>query len=519
MSQRSWPNALICATLLFGIAVGCRPAPDNQRPSNPNSNASSTSQIGENLQDARRAFQLGRFQESLRISQALLKDAPESVGPLMLAGESATKLTQFRDAIDFYRRVPDTAGKDAATARWAEGEIHYHLGQPTRCIEALQSSLRINPNLVEARERLVWMLGVCGRRRELQPHLMALLKANRTSVEILLDLGNPWTENQDWKEIDRYRKAAPDDLLPNLVYAKRHQSLGELDRAEEFLVTLLKQQPKLLAAHVQLGELYLVSDFRKLTKWNSELPEGAEQNTDVWNIRGLWLEKAGDVSGAIHCLIQSISLDPNHFLAEASLARLLNQVGETDRVEELTERSLKIQQLNQTIERIGSKNNYEPTIRQAAELTFDLGRYWESIGWSQYGKALNPSATWHTELMQRVLATGTVNPAMPQCVVNASALVSDVWRERFPMPQFPRIETIDTRQSTSAQSSSAQALTAQTTELSSGLRFSNIAKQAGVDFVFRNSTVDRTAGRRMFEFTGGGIGILDYDCDGRPICF
>lgn len=38
----------------------------------------------------------------------------------------------------------------------------------------------------------------------------------------------------------------------------------------------------------------------------------------------------------------------------------------------------------------------------------------------------------------------------------------------------------------------------------------------GIDFRYFNSPDPATPGMRMFEFTGGGVGVLDYDADGRP---
>jgi len=502
MYRRFWPLAKVWGTLLLGASVGCQPSADVK---SKNAAAAKVSQ-----QDANNAFHRGSFQDARIMSKQLLKDSPNSVPLLMLAGESATKLEQYTEALDFYRRVPDSAGKEAATARWAAGEIHYHLGQPTACIDALETSLRINPNLIEARERLVWTLGVCGRRRELLPHLMALLRANQTTIETLLDIGNPWTENQNWQELERYKTSTPDDLLPNLVYAKRHQNNGELEQAESLLSALVKQQPELVAAHIQLGNLCLVTDYHKLADWNAALPKTAAQHADVWNIRGQWLEKLGNVKGAIHCLSEAVNIDPNHFLAQAALAKLLHQIGENASVKTLTARSTKIQQLNQTIDRIGRKNNYEPTIHQAAELTLELGRYWESIGWSQYGKSLNPSATWHAELLNRIVRTGVVNDMMPHTVAKDTPLLDVAWRDRFPMPEFPRANPKEVV---------AEVGVGQPREQEAAIIFTNVAGQAGVDFVYRNSTADRAAGRRMLEFTGGGIGVLDYDCDGRPDLF
>jgi hypothetical protein len=247
-----------------------------------------------------------------------------------------------------------------------------------------------------------------------------------------------------------------------------------------------------------------------LADWNSALPKDAPEHADVWYIRGQWLEKLGYSRGAIRCLTEAVNIDPNHFLAQAALAKLLHQIGEDEPVAWLTERSVKIQQLNQTIDRIGRKNNYEPTIQQAAELTFELERYWESIGWCQYGKSLNPKATWHAALLNKALQTGAVNVAMPHTVAKYSLLSDSSWRDRFPMPEFPGRDSLGTVAKTDTSRPHGQ---------EPSIHFDNIAGQAGVEFVYRNSTVDRSVGRRMFEFTGGGVGVIDFDCDGRPDLF
>jgi len=52
------------------------------------------------------------------------------------------------------------------------------------------------------------------------------------------------------------------------------------------------------------------------------------------------------------------------------------------------------------------------------------------------------------------------------------------------------------------------------TEASSPIRFD--LADAGIDFRYFNSADPATPGARMFEFTGGGVGAIDFDVDGRP---
>jgi hypothetical protein len=46
--------------------------------------------------------------------------------------------------------------------------------------------------------------------------------------------------------------------------------------------------------------------------------------------------------------------------------------------------------------------------------------------------------------------------------------------------------------------------------------FAEVAAQAGIDFRYFAGEVKKEQGRRMFQFTGGGVAVLDYDADGWP---
>ncbi|GIS60124.1 MAG: hypothetical protein CM1200mP2_23490 [Planctomycetaceae bacterium] len=48
------------------------------------------------------------------------------------------------------------------------------------------------------------------------------------------------------------------------------------------------------------------------------------------------------------------------------------------------------------------------------------------------------------------------------------------------------------------------------------IRFEDVTKKAGIDFHYFQSPDTATPGARMFENTGGGVAVLDFDRDGWP---
>jgi len=489
-------TVFVCLSGIYSLE-GCREASDAR---SQKGNARQRQML------AQRAFEQGDFAEALVICNELLLEKPDSVPARMMAGEAASKLSQFEEAISHYRQVPDHAAAKAAVARWAEGEIQLHLGRASDSIDALLASLQLDPQHTPAHERLAWLMETSGRRREMTFHLMEMMRSGQSSLETLLSLGNPDHEYYNWEELTRFRAAAPDDRLPDLALARKQLSAGELESAETLLLKLLEQQSRLTAAHAALGHVWLVKAPEQMVKWNADLPAQAASDADVWTVCGLWQAQLGNTKGAIRCHGEAVRLDPNALVSHTALTKLLAQVGESELAESFAVRARQLQELTQAIDRIWRTPNYPPTIEQAATLTHALGRLWESIGWCQYGKQLTPQPAWPDALLSKIRSEYALNKQMPQTLNNYNLAVATPWLERFPLDIFSSLD------------STPPVLAADVRDLgrhSAGIRFEALAQDSGLDFVFHNSTVDRSAGRRMMEVTGSGIGVIDYDLDGN----
>ncbi|RMF41450.1 MAG: hypothetical protein D6753_09540, partial [Planctomycetota bacterium] len=462
------------------------------------------------VSDARRLLEAQQYAAALGTAQQILQRRRDDPQVLMVAAEAATKLQRFDEALQYYGRIPDSA-EQAAVARWAAGEIQFHLGHASAAVREIERSIALDPDLYYARERIISLYNTLGRRRETLPHLMYMLQTDRLQVEYLLFIGNLAKETANFEELQRYLRAQPDDPLPHLGLGRLAMERGQHAQAREHLERVVADLPQLVEGHAQLGLLYLKAYPQRLADWQAHLPTTAQAHPDVWYVRGRWLTPTHPAAAA-RCFAEAIRLDPNHLPAHQSLAQVLHQLGENEVAKDAGQRARRLQELNIALEQIYKARTYPPLLQQAAELTLDLGRLWETRGWCAYAAMLDPSLSWPREVLGRAQALLPASGPLPHTLPSHYLVARGDWAQRLPLPDTSLWNELATkREGPTAQPSDAAG--------ESPPRFSDVTDASGIQFQFDNNTANQIDGRRIFETTGGGVGVLDYDRDGRPDVF
>lgn len=458
------------------------------------------------IASANQAFEEGDFATALVEADQLLSARPTSAPLLMMAAESATKLEMFDQAIDYYARIPRSA-TEWATSRWAMSEIFYHIGQATKAVDSASAALDKDPEFVLAHERMIGLLSTFGRRRETLPHLMFMIRSNRLTVEYLLLVGNLAKENEIMPELQRCKQAAPLDPLPDLGLASSAYTRGEFDEARALVETVIPKANEISAAHALLGFILLETSPDELKAWNAKLPASAETDPDIWYIRGQWLRTAYPEQ-AIRCFAEAIRLDANHVKAHQSMAQWLARVGKAELAQPFADKAEKLQTINADLEQIYKARNFTPTIKEVAELTLELGRLWEAIGWSLFAQSADPTITWPKEVAERAQSATNFSVNTPHTLPSANLVVGASWVNEFPKPDFSQLGKEQIANSPGDEAS-----------IQSVAQFVERTAPSGLNFQFDNNTNGAVDGHRIFETTGAGIGILDFDADGWPDVF
>ncbi|QDV27799.1 FG-GAP-like repeat-containing protein [Aureliella helgolandensis] len=480
---------------------------------------------------ARRAFLRGDHPTVLAACQSLSETDQASSKLLLMAGESASRLEQYELAIELYDRVPDAADGEAATARWAAGEVALHLKQMTRAIEKLGQSVALDAKQHQARERLVYLLNLSGQRREAAPHLLELVRRGRGAAQHLLHLGNLAKSIENEAELDQFLLTTPDDALPLLGLARIRLRAGEMEEVEQLLTRVLAQSPRLVEAHVQLGKLRLQLTPERLSGWERSLPADADLHPDVWVVRAQWAQQAEQQEAAARCFAEALRRDPAHLVALQGLVQTLEGMDQVDLAHSLQHRAATVEEFLFVLERImadewsgrqalasgqiseaafrtylGSAARLEQ-IARAAELTLKLGRPLEARAWCAYGLNADPTHTQLSQLRNQLSGesySGESNSGDSRTHPE-QPLLDDQWVRSLPLPQWPASEPVQEVAEASQGEPQFQA------------RFTEI--RDAFDFTYFASRTEFEDGRRMFEMTGGGVGVLDYDLDGWPDVF
>lgn len=459
--------------------------------------------VGELLINGREAYATGRHRDAIRIAEQVLKIRPNDIEAIVLGGGAAVAIHEPGKACEFYSRISTI--EDARTANaacvWAHllaYEMH-HFSEAERLVLRV---LNFDPQHLAANSEYANLLGLTGRRWEAVRPTRTLIRLGKCSTNQLILIGSETGGFDEEKLFQACLAATPDDPLALLGLAYQTHRAGQTGEARRLTERALELDPSNLSAQILLGNLLLDLPelSREFDQWHGLLPKEAEDHPEIWLIRGRWAQQKGEIDPAIRCYWEALRRNPNYRVALFQISQLLVRHDETIAAAPFLKRIEELQRLKEAEAALfeGVQTSFQP-IQNVAEQLNSLGRYWEAWGWCQVALQLDPRMTWARQLSLRISSSidpesaMTVDSSNPACLVDLS---------RFPLPRWqshPRVEPAPPPRSASQ---------------ASPIAFEDHAVKAGIEFTYFNGADVSHPGKRMFEFSGGGVGGMDYDLDG-----
>ena len=453
------------------------------------------------LVEARSKLVSGEHKQAETLALQAASARQPSPWAMIVAAEAAIKDNRYPDALQYYHKVPRKLPAIRSAADFGEAEMLCHLGRLSESEAMLRQLLARDPRHQLAHYRLVFLLNITGRRWEAQPHLLYLVSNRAAEIEHLLLLGNLLRQVEDRALLDSSARLFPGDTLPKLGAARLAMSLNQLEKARPLFNEVLRERPNEPEAVVGLGQLWLDDpDPNNFIRWSTGITLEVERHPDVWMLRGQFALRNQQLPTAARCFWEASRRSPEHLAACHQLGRTLADLNDVDRAAPFLKRAEVMQSLSSALDDLFHHRDHLESMRRAARLTREAGRMWESASWSSIAMSIDPSLSWALEILQEL--SPRLIPTLPQTSPEKN-LAQQIDLSHFPLPDWKI-------------TSRASSQTVTSSDGPRDIRFQNRAQDIGLDFRYENAADATSPGARIFETTGGGVGVIDYDGDGWP---
>ena len=451
------------------------------------------------LKEARTAFAQQNYFEAEQLALGITSDDRQFSAALFVAGRSASMQMRLVDAVGYFDRLPDDGSKLAVQARFLAGDVLLNgLFRLSEAEQRFRQVLKRYPRHIEANQHLVYLLGICGRNRDAIPHRLQLIRQGAFTPTDLLLLALRETAHENADMLAECVRKSPDDPLARLGSAVAAHRLRQPERAVKLLRKLTASAPELIEAQMRLGSLLLeMGRTQEFQEWDRRLTEQAEERPETWALRGDFAQQQGELWGAARCYWESLRCDPCYQRAAWQLGQVLLALQEPELAAPFLNRAVMLQDLLLLMKRRTDQN--ANTMRDAAHLCEKLGLLWEAWGWSRAASQNDPHSSWARQTLERL--TPHLGDTLARVSSDADP-TQTVDLSEIPIPHWERDKHAPSRGNGPIVVHNTQ--------------FKDEALPALLSFSYFNGSDPSTPPVRPFEFTGGGVAILDYDGDGWP---
>ncbi len=478
------------AATVFFVGVGC-----SQSGSQPVSSA-------ETLRLARIALVKGDCAEAERLVRLIPQVSSEWQVGQLIAGETATKEGQLHKSLSYYlAAAEDESTTDGQLGLFSAAEIYKELGELESAEELYRRVLILNPTNGITNSRMALLLSLTNRRWEALDNFFELIKGGEATFR---ELGMAADVSRQIRQPDllaRFVENNPDGIFVRLACAADAFHEGE-PRAIDQLEALVKTRPSFVSAQAMLGELLVdLPGTQRFLEWHESLPATAEQSPDIWYVRGLWARRQADLPTATKCLWQSVIRMPFHRRGFCALAQVLTTTNDPDS-ESVRRYCDLLRDVSQEIDLVlTSDGKNEAAVRKVAELMEQLGRIWEACAWAVEARRRFPASQWPDALLGRL--SHRLQPGLPRIDPVLNPVTG---RLASAVSEFERL----------VENTSRMNIAPAVVTWNAAITFEDTN---AIQFRYYNADDPDTKGVRVFEQTGGGVGIIDFDLDGSPDVF
>jgi tetratricopeptide (TPR) repeat protein len=422
------------------------------------------------------AAESGRTTEAMGITDVLIERRAANPHDLQLAARAAWKSGDAARAAQYAMLIEDDGDLASLEAMARSAELLREMGRLAEAERRFRLVLSRRPEDFRAQRGLAELLASEGRAWEARPHLGQAVRADGTDFAVLGTLGNTDRAVAAEAELKKWQEQEPDNKA--LLIGLAHRAL--------------------VRARARLGLLLTESGLSEdFDQWRRSLMAEDEKHPVVWLAYAHYEEHAGREPSAIRCFWEAARRDPDNRVAHFRLGQLLQSHLNTDVARRFQDRASRLDELEKAVDHLVAEHDFTHWCAVAGQTAEALGRLWEARAWWGFVLTRAPQdqqARSNIERLDSLLTVDTPRQLLDRC----PALEIDL--SDFPLPDG---------------NDSSVGLVVEPAG-SGSISFVEEALERGLEFTYFNGDDPATPERRIFETTGGGIGVLDYDADGWP---
>ncbi len=466
------------------------------------------------IAEAKTALAQEHYQKAETLARLCLEKQPHAALYSLIAAQAAEKQGHPAEALNYIKNVEPDGSRESIECVSLKSKIFIQTGQARLSEIAARQVLEIDPQHIQSHINLVSLLRLQGRNWELRLHFLEILKHlllspdDKSMIPVkaliypLRSVGASewvWLEPHELELVQRCQQTVPDDYLVSLGQAKMAVDTNDLEQSRFILEKIVQMAPNQADAQAQLGLLLAGSGTEsEFFKWSQNVPPSVAHHPDYWVALGSFAQRRDEPKTAIRCFAEVLYLNPNHLRANYQISQLLVALEKQAAAKPFANRAKHLADLEYLIKEVGS----DPSrIRDVAKMMEVLERPWEAAAWYKIGTEMFPGEAWATTGFQKAVVGLTADTWLNPASGNPARQI-DLSLSEYPFPEWDRI----------SQNPSDEPIANKGVNVA----WEDSAQASGLHFSYQNGANSKPNHAYMFEFSGGGIAVLDYDNDSWP---
>ena len=464
----------------------------------------------ESVLAAERVLESGDLENASNAIRSLMISNSTASTVQILAARLALREERYDDSLELIREIDRSAQEypqvEDLVARIAIESPPSLARHANSAWVSMESVLKRRPGASNVRKALIRLLNWMGHRHRACQHsdwLVATATADQEQLLGLLARRNsfPTSELIGETAVDVFQSCT--EPQPALALARQRWVDRQYTKARELLEPYQQQGWPHPEHAALMGQILGDSQrFDLIPAWIKSCPEAVTRYPEYWSGVGHAFRDLDDKKAAAGAFLAAIEIDPT---CENDYRQLAANLSASDQ-EAIERRAQGVQTT-----RVQAILSHTKGIRYLGALSKqlnDLGRPYEFISWQEnLAEDSGAPASFMNRFKQQRLRLSGIRDLKKLALVSRRMGFT---KEEYPAPNP------DTIRSLAADEQKTQGLVGTATRSELGVEFVDVTQQVELNFLYQNHESPRLRNLRIHESLGGGIGVLDYDLDGRP---